>query len=65
MKWLWLAAALLAGGLATMLVTGVFYAFGNAFILWSGWTVLAPLIGAFCGCYVTAWIWATRRRVSS
>lgn len=47
---------LVVGSAAASLVAGVIFAWGNAFVMWSGWLIIAPMVGALCGCVVVVWV---------
>lgn len=54
---LFLAIATAVVGMAAAALVGtVFWAYGNAFIPWAGWNVLAPLLGAAVGVVLVLWV---------
>lgn len=63
MIYLRIIGATIGGALAAGLVAGVLYAYGNAFVRWSGWAVIGPLVGVLCGCVLAVWaVRGTRER---
>lgn len=62
MIWIRLFGATVGGALVASLVSGAVHAAGNAIVVWWGWGLIAPFVGALCGCVVVVWAAPWHRR---